>query len=144
MTGRRGFTLIELMIVVVIIGILASVAIPNFINMRRRADEAAVRANVHTVQLAAELFATRNGGYYPATTMQDMGFGTLIDTLPHGDFLRNPFTNLYDSPIDGVAAAAGLTGYQAQDANGDGLLDGYLLTGYSLNVEITRILISSI
>lgn len=63
---NKGFTLIELMVVVVIIGILAAIAIPNFISMQKRAKEASVKNNMHTLQLAAEDFSTLTEGIYAA------------------------------------------------------------------------------
>ena len=61
---KKGFTLIELMVVVVIIGILAAIAIPNFISMQKRAKEASVKSNMHTLQLASEDFSTLTEGIY--------------------------------------------------------------------------------
>ena len=59
----KGFTLIELMIVVLIIGILAAIAIPNFVSMQDRAKEGSVKSNMHTLQLAIEDFAVTNIGW---------------------------------------------------------------------------------
>lgn len=52
MINRKGFTLVELMIVVAIIGILAAIAIPNFVNMQYKAKRAEVPANVDGIKTA--------------------------------------------------------------------------------------------
>ena len=56
MTNRKGFTLIELMIVVAIIGILAAIAIPNFIAMQLRAKRSELPTNVDAIRTAQKAY----------------------------------------------------------------------------------------
>jgi len=85
MRTHRGFTLVELMIVVVIIGILAAIAIPNMSEMMGRAKEGATKNNMHTMQVAAEDYAVSYDGWY--STVLDLSH--IADRLPL-DY-KNPF-----------------------------------------------------
>ncbi len=107
MKNNHGFTLIELMIVVVIIGILAAIAIPNFLSMQDRAREASVRANMHTIQVAFEDFNVLSNGVYPTAAADLTPSGdTLQDLLPGAVFMDNPFTGAATPFAWGAAAAA--------------------------------------
>jgi len=61
---RAGFTLIEILIVVVLIGSLAAVAIPRYTGSKERAYSAAMKADLHIAALYEEQYAAENHGQY--------------------------------------------------------------------------------
>jgi prepilin-type N-terminal cleavage/methylation domain-containing protein len=128
--NTKGFTLIELMIVVVIIGILAAIAIPNFISMQDRAKEGSVKANMHTVQLAIEDFAVQNDGTYPVG-----GDDAAVQAnLPGGVYPNNPFNTAVAMLMDwgALPAASGNVG-SAPAAT----VSGYNLRGYGKSAVLS-------
>ena len=66
MLRKRGFTLVELLIVIIIIAVLAAVAIPKFANSGNRSKESALRAELRQMRNAVELFRNDTGAF-PAT-----------------------------------------------------------------------------
>ncbi len=75
----RGFTLVELLVVVVIIGILAAISLANFVGAQNKAKNAAIKGNMRTIQIASEAYSTDSGGAYATDAT-----GTLLNYLPSG------------------------------------------------------------
>ena len=98
MMNRKGFTLVELMIVVAIIGILAAIAIPNFVDMQYRAKRAEIPSNVDGIKTAELAYEASFDAFVAETSEQpnsspnkqqrSWNTGSNFDTLgwsPDGD-----------------------------------------------------------
>ena len=87
MFNKKGFTLVELMIVVAIIGILAAIAIPNFVEMQLRAKRAEVPANVDGIKTAEMAY--------------DAAFDTLVAVAVTGSSTLGKQQELWPTPAPG-------------------------------------------
>lgn len=80
---RKGFTLIELMIVVAIIGILAAIAIPKFADLINKSKEGATKGALSSVRSALQVYYGDNEGWFPADDLSVLTLnGKYINAIP--------------------------------------------------------------
>ena len=142
--NRKGFTLIELMIVVAIIGILAAIAIPNFLAMQLRAKRAELPSNLDGVRTAEKAYHAEwdqftacgvtpatvpgrtpvafAGGGYGAFDLLGWAAdgkvrGTYVVTVTAGNFATDDFVSTATADIDGNSANSSYTCNRAEKAS---------------------------
>ena len=81
---KKGYTLIELMIVIAIIGIMASIMIPNFVRARAEAQLSACESNERNLANALNMYAVDNGGNYPTSSGGPGGMTLLLPNYMPG------------------------------------------------------------
>lgn len=96
----KGFTLVEILIVVVILGILAAIVVPQFTNAANESRVGNVATQVATIESQLELYAARNNGTYPtlaelnaAAANGEAGWSVMLDGGYLKELPRNPFDN---------------------------------------------------
>ena len=111
--NNQGFTIVELLIVVVVIAILAAITIVSYNGITSRANASSAASNVETVQKIAEAYNS-DGSRYPATKAQfasgytDTNITTAAAKLPAGITIVSPA--LGSSAFSSIAASAAGTG----------------------------------
>src|SRR5262245_42241366 len=99
---KRAFTLIEILIVVVILGILAAIVIPQFTDASQQASDASVRSQLQTLRAQIELYRVKNNGTDPDL----LGNQWTDMTNANPPYLQAPPKNPLQANATGVAAGA--------------------------------------
>lgn len=131
--NQKGFTLIELMIVVAIIGILAAIAIPNFMTFRLKAKTSEAKSNLGSIRTCEEAYKAEYDIYlaanrYPsaaATGTSDAWIAGSTDFSAIGFFPSGKV--YYDYSVDGIGAST-YTAHAYGDLDNDGVEAEYRIT----------------
>ena len=111
--GEGGFTLIELLVVIIIIGILAAIAIPTFLNQRKKGYDAQAKSDLRNVATLQETYMTDNNVY--ATDI-----ATLTDFKPSPN-ATTTVDKVYDSAgVATTTATAAVGGFCAKSVSASG------------------------
>ena len=119
---KRGFTLIEILIVVVILGILAAIIIPQFTDAAQDAGASSARSQLQTMRSEIELYRVQNNGATPAD--DGAGAGPWADLVAE-NYIRsapnwpNGFESVYSATTGDLTLTFDLTQGPSPDLNGD-------------------------
>jgi len=111
--SRAGFTLVELMVVVVILGVLATIALPRLSGNRDKAKLAAVKSDVRNTRLAEEAYFSDHGVYGSVAQLQADGLyklsseNTIFIKAGGGDYLIRVTDSTIESAVKTCSVQVG-------------------------------------
>jgi type IV pilus assembly protein PilA len=104
--GESGFTLVELLVVMLILGLLAAIAIPSFFNQRDKARDADAKTQARTAQTAMETYATDNDGEYDSGTVTQTTLEGIEATLADATITVSTPTGTGDTALNSYTVTA--------------------------------------
>ncbi len=136
MKNKKGFTLIEILIVIGIIGLLAVFLMPSFVGVQDKAKDAAVKKNAEKVQLSVESYNLENETHPIAT---NISLKTLFDDyLSTGGYMTTIPKNPYTGKAYEDADSAGKIVYNFDSTTNTYTIKGYKRNGSTKIIELTN------
>lgn len=129
---RQGFTLLELLIVLAILGVLAAIVVPNVLGTQQRANIKATETSIHGFESSLKLYAAENAGQYPSggqdviqtlmstTDSEGKTVEPLLQEVPRDAWGQQLFYEYPSSKLEANKPAIWSSGPNKQDEQGGG------------------------